>query len=325
MRAIEITAAGGPEVLVVGERPKPVAGPGEVLIHVAAAGVNRPDIAQRKGLYPPPPGASDIPGLEIAGTVVALGANVFSFAIGDQVCALVTGGGYAEFCVVPDVQCLPIPRGLSLIEAASLPENYFTVWSNVFDRGHLASGESLLVQGGSSGIGTCAIQLAHALGSKVFATAGSAEKCAACVALGANRAINYHNEDFVEVVQSETDGRGVDVILDMVGGSYVPRELAALAPEGCLVMISTMSGAKVEVDLRVIMSKRATLTGSMLRVRSPEFKGGVARSLLEKVWPLFESGAVKPVVHATFPLERAADAHRLMESGEHIGKIVLTV
>jgi NADPH2:quinone reductase len=325
MRAIEISAPGGPEVLVIGERPKPSPAAGEVLIEVAAAGVNRPDIAQRKGLYPPPPGASDIPGLEIAGKVTALGVGVTSFAVGDDVCALVTGGGYAEYCVAPAVQCLPVPRGLTLTEAASLPENYFTVWSNVFDRGRLARGESLLVQGGSSGIGVCAIQLGRALGARVFTTAGSAEKCDACVRLGAEKAINYRTEDFVEAVKGVTGGRGVDVILDMVGGEYVPREIAALAEEGRLVMIATMAGAKTEIDLRAIMGKRLTLTGSTLRVRSPEFKGGIARSLREHVWPLLENGSVKPIVHATFPLERASDAHRLMESSEHIGKIMLTL
>ncbi|HEV8410199.1 MAG TPA: NAD(P)H-quinone oxidoreductase [Gemmatimonadaceae bacterium] len=325
MRAIEISAPGGPDVLIVGDRPMPAPGPGDVLIRVAAAGVNRPDIAQRKGVYPPPPGASDIPGLEVAGTVVEAGSDVTSFVAGDNVCALVSGGGYAEFCVAPAVQCLPVPRGLSLVEAASLPENYFTVWSNVFDRGRLVRGESLLVQGGSSGIGVCAIQLASAFGATVFATAGSAEKCAACEQLGAARAINYRKEDFVEAVMSATHGRGVDVILDMVGGDYVPRELAALASEGRLVMISTLNGAKTEIDLRAIMSKRASLTGSMLRVRAPEFKGAIARSLLNKVWPLLESGAVKPVVHSQFPLEHAADAHRLMESSAHVGKIMLTL
>jgi NADPH2:quinone reductase len=325
MRVIEISTPGGPEVLVVSERPAPVAGAGEVLIRVAAAGVNRPDVAQRKGMYPPPPGASDIPGLEVAGTVTAVGAGVGSLVVGDQVCALVTGGGYAEFCVAPEVQCLPVPRGLTMVEAASLPENYFTVWSNVFDRGRLAPGESLLVQGGSSGIGVCAIQLARALGSRVFATAGSVEKCTACERLGAERAINYKFEDFVEATKTATNGRGVDVILDMIGGEYVPREIAALGEEGRLVMISTQGGAKTEIDLRVLMGKRASITGSTLRVRSPEFKGAIARSLRAKVWPLLESGAVKPVVHATFPLADAADAHTLMESSEHIGKIVLTV
>ena len=325
MRVIEISVAGGPEVLIVGSRPKPGVGAGEVLIAVAAAGVNRPDVMQRKGMYPPPAGASDIPGLEIAGTVVAIGEGVVSLAVGHQVCALVTGGGYAEFCVAPEVQCLPVPRGLTMIEAASLPENYFTVWTNVFDRGRLARGESVLVQGGSSGIGVSAIQIARALGSRVFATAGSPEKCAACERLGAERAINYRTEDFVEVTKSATGGRGVDVILDMIGGEYVPREIAALAEEGRLVLISTMGGAKAEIDLRAVMGRRLTITGSTLRARSSEFKAGVARSLRANVWPLLESGSVKPVVHATFPLERASDAHRLMESSEHIGKIVLTL
>jgi len=325
MRVIEIAVAGGPDVLRVGNRPKPVAGAGEVLIEVAAAGVNRPDVMQRKGMYPPPPGASDIPGLEVAGTVVAIGEGVALLAVGDQVCALVTGGGYAEFCIAPEVQCLPVPRGLTMIEAASLPENYFTVWTNVFDRGRLARGESLLVQGGSSGIGVSAIQIAHALGSRVFATAGSPAKCAACERLGAERAINYREEDFVEVTRSATGGRGVDVILDMIGGEYVPREIAALAEEGRLVLISTMGGAKAEIDLRAVMGRRLSITGSTLRARSSEFKGGIARSLRANVWPLLESGSVKPVVHATFPLERASEAHRLMESSEHIGKIVLTL
>jgi len=325
MRVIEIAVAGGPDVLRVGNRPKPVAGAGEVLIAVAAAGVNRPDVMQRKGMYPPPPGASDIPGLEIAGTVVAIGEGVVSLAVGNEVCALVTGGGYAEFCIAPEVQCLPVPRGLTMIEAASLPENYFTVWTNVFDRGRLARGESLLVQGGSSGIGVSAIQIAHALGSRVFATAGSPAKCTACERLGAERAINYREEDFVEVTKSATGGHGVDVILDMIGGEYVPREIAALAEEGRLVLISTMGGAKAEIDLRAVMGRRLSITGSTLRARSSEFKGGIARSLRANVWPLLESGSVKPVVHATFPLERASEAHRLMESSEHIGKIVLTL
>jgi NADPH2:quinone reductase len=325
MRVIEISAAGGPEVLVPAERPAPVPAAGEVLIKVAAAGVNRPDVFQRKGAYPPPPGASDIPGLEVAGTITAIGDGVRSFSPGDHVCALVTGGGYAEFCVAPEVQCLPWPRGLNAVEAASIPENYFTVWSNVFDRGRLTSGESLLVQGGSSGIGVAAIQLARAFGSRVFATAGSPDKCRACERLGAERGIDYRTEDFVGVVKGATGGRGVDVILDMVGGAYVPRELAALADEGRLVMISTLGGAKAEVDLRAILGRRLTITGSTLRVRPPAFKGAIARALRENVWPLLESGAVKTVVHSTFPLERASDAHRLMESSAHVGKIVLTL
>jgi NADPH2:quinone reductase len=296
-----------------------------VLIKVAAAGVNRPDVFQRKGAYPPPPGASDIPGLEVAGTVVSVSEGVTYPVVGDEVCALVTGGGYAEFCVAPAAQCLPVPRGLSLIEAASLPENYFTVWTNVFDRAHLAPGESLLVQGGSSGIGVSAIQLARALGSRVFATAGSPEKCAACERLGAERAVNYHTEDFVAVTKAATGGVGVNVILDMVAGDYVPRELAALADEGRLVLISTLGGVKAEVNLRDVMVRRLTITGSTLRPRPVAFKGAIARALRAKVWPLFESGAVRPVIHATFPLERASEAHAMLEAGQHIGKVVLTV
>ena len=325
MRVIEISTPGGPEVLTVADRPVPVAGVGELLIKVAAAGVNRPDVFQRKGAYPPPAGASDIPGLEIAGTVVARGAGADSFAVGDAVCALVTGGGYAEFCVAPAPQCLPVPRGLTLVEAASLPETFFTVWSNVFDRGRLAAGESFLVQGGTSGIGVAAIQIARALGSRVFATAGSAAKCAACERLGAERAVNYRTEDFVEVTRSATAGRGVDLILDMIAGEYLRREIAALADEGRLVLISTLGGAKAEIDVRAVLAKRLTITGSTLRVRSVEFKRAIAEKLLANVWPLLDAGTVKPLVHATFPLERASDAHRLMESGEHIGKIVLTL
>jgi NADPH2:quinone reductase len=325
MRVIEISTPGGPEVLTVADRPVPVAGVGELLIKVAAAGVNRPDVFQRKGAYPPPAGASDIPGLEIAGTVVARGAGADSFAVGDAVCALVAGGGYAEFCVAPAPQCLPVPRGLTLVEAASLPETFFTVWSNVFDRGRLAAGESFLVQGGTSGIGVAAIQIARALGSRVFATAGSAAKCAACERLGAERAVNYRTEDFVEVTRSATAGRGVDLILDMIAGEYLPREIAALADEGRLVLISTLGGAKAEIDVRAVLAKRLTITGSTLRVRSVEFKRAIAQKLLANVWPLLDAGMVKPLVHATFPLERASDAHRLMESGEHIGKIVLTL
>jgi NADPH2:quinone reductase len=325
MRVIEISSAGGPDVLRPAERPAPVPAAGEVLIRVAAAGVNRPDVFQRKGAYPPPPGASDIPGLEVAGTIAAVGEGVRGWSPGDGVCALVTGGGYAELCIAPEVQCLPLPRGMSAVEAACIPENYFTVWSNVFDRGRLVAGESLLVQGGSSGIGVAAIQLARAFGSRVFATAGAPEKCRACERLGAERGIDYRTEDFVEIVKTATAGRGVDVILDMVGGDYVPRELAALADEGRLVLISTLGGAKAEVDLRAVMGRRLTITGSTLRARPPAFKGGIARALREKVWPLFESGAVKTVLHATFPLERASDAHRLMESSAHVGKIVLTL
>jgi NADPH2:quinone reductase len=296
-----------------------------VLIKVSAAGVNRPDISQRKGTYPPPPGASDIPGLEVAGVAVALGAGVTTVKAGDEVCALVTGGGYAEYCAAPEQQCLPVPRGLTLVEAASLPETFFTVWSNVFDRGRLAAGESILVQGGSSGIGVAAIQLASAFGSRVFATAGSVKKCSVCEELGAERAINYRTEDFVEVAKRATDGRGVDLVLDMIGGDYIPREIDVLAEEGRLVLIATMGGTKAEVDLRSIMGRRLTITGSMLRRRSPDFKGAIATLLREKVWPLLETGRVKPIVHATFPLDQASEAHRVLEQGEHVGKLVLVV
>jgi len=325
MRAIEITAPGGPDVLRVCTRPTPAPGPGEVLIKTVAAGVNRPDTMQRKGLYPPPHGAPDLPGLEVAGSVVALGPGENPLKLGDPVCALVVGGGYAEYCAAPAGQCLPIPHGLSLIEAASLPETFFTVWSNVFDRAHLASGESLLVQGGSGGIGVSAIQIAHAFGNPVFATAGNAEKCAACERLGATRAINYKTEDFVAVVKEATGGRGVDVILDMVGGDYLPREIAALANEGRIVLINTMGGMHSPINLRDIMVRRLTLTGSTLRPRPVAFKRAIAAALREKVWPLIETGKIKPVVFKTFPLEQASEAHRLMESSEHIGKIVLTV
>src|ERR1700674_599739 len=325
MRAIEITAPGGPDVLRVCTRPTPAPGPGEVLIKTVAAGVNRPDTMQRKGLYPPPHGAPDLPGLEVAGSVVALGPGENPLKLGDPVCALAVGGGYAEYCAAPAGQCLPIPHGLSLIEAASLPETFFTVWSNVFDRAHLASGESLLVQGGSGGIGVSAIQIAHAFGNPVFATAGNAEKCAACERLGATRAINYKTEDFVAVVKEATGGRGVDVILDMVGGDYLPREIAALANEGRIVLINTMGGMHSPINLRDIMVRRLTLTGSTLRPRPVAFKRAIAAALREKVWPLIETGKIKPVVFKTFPLEQASEAHRLMESSEHIGKIVLTV
>ena len=325
MLAIEIAAPGGPEVLRISERAKPEAGPGMVVVKVAAAGVNRPDLLQRKGAYAPPPGASDIPGLEIAGVVCGVGQGVATLAVGDTVCALVTGGGYAEYCVAPEPQCLPVPRGLTFVEAASLPETFFTVWTNVFDRGRLVRGESLLVQGGSSGIGVAAIQLASAFGSRVFATAGTAEKCAACERLGAERAINYKSEDFVAIVKDLTGGRGVDVVLDMVGGEYVPGELVSLAEEGRLILIATMGGTSAQVDLRTVMVRRLTITGSTLRPRSVAFKGAIARALREKVWPLLEAATVKPVVHATFPLGLASSAHALMERGEHIGKIVLTI
>ncbi len=323
MNAVEITAPGKPEVLKPCTRPLPQPRAGEVLIRVAAAGVNRPDIMQRRGLYAPPPGASDIPGLEVAGTIVSLGEGVAGWRVGEAVCALVQGGGYAEYCSAPAVQCLPVPRGLSPLEAASLPETFFTVWSNVFDRAKLAPGESLLVQGGSSGIGVTAIQMARALGHRVFATAGSAEKCAACVALGAERAINYKTEDFAAVIKEATGGKGVNVILDMVGGSYVPRELECLADDGRLAMIAALGGSKAEIDIARLFMRRLTLTGSTLRPRSIEFKAAIASRLRETVWPLLDSGAIKPVIYKTFPLAQAAEAHALMESSAHIGKIML--
>lgn len=325
MIAIEIRQPGNPDVLVPAERPRPVPGPGDVLIKVAAAGINRPDVMQRRGRYAPPPGASDIPGLEVAGTIDALGPDVRDWRIGDRVCALVSGGGYAEFCAAPAPQCLPVPSGLDFTAAAAIPETFFTVWTNVFDRGRLARGESLLVHGGSSGIGTTAIQLARARGARVFATAGSAEKCAACEALGAARAVNYKTDDFVSVVREATGGRGVDVVLDMVGAEYFARNLDVLAADGRLVEIATQRGATAEINLVAIMQRRLTVTGSTLRPRSVAEKGAIAAALRAEVWPLLESGEVKPIVHATFPLARAADAHQLMESGAHIGKIVLVI
>jgi NADPH2:quinone reductase len=323
MIAIEIREPGGPEVLVPVERPVPRAAAGDVLIKVAAAGVNRPDVLQRRGRYPPPPGASDIPGLEIAGTIAAIGDGAEAWKVGDEVCALVAGGGYAEYCVAPAPQCLAIPRGLDLTAAAAIPETFFTVWTNVFDRGRLKAGESILVHGGSSGIGTTAIQLAHALGARVFATAGSPEKCAACERLGAERCINYRDTDFVAAVKELTGGRGVDVVLDMVAGEYVPKNLDLLAIEGRLVQIGTLGGPKTEINVGVIMQRRLTFTGSTLRTRPIADKAAIAIAVRDRVWPLLESGAVKPVIHATFPLREAAAAHRLMESSAHIGKIVL--
>jgi putative PIG3 family NAD(P)H quinone oxidoreductase len=325
MLAIEIREPGGPEVLVPVERPTPVPADGEVLIKVAAAGVNRPDIFQRLGRYPPPPGASDIPGLEVAGTIAALGPGVRDWKVGDAVCALVSGGGYAEYCTAPSPQCLSVPRGLDMTAAAAIPETYFTVWTNVFDRGRLRAGESILIHGGSSGIGTTAIQLARARGSRVFATAGSAEKCAACERLGAERAINYRDADFVAALKDLTGGRGVDVVLDMVGGEYFAKNIEVLAVEGRLVEIATLKGVKAEVNIQTIMQRRLTVTGSTLRARPIADKGVIAAAVREHVWPLLESGAVKPIIHSTFPLRDAAGAHRLMESSAHIGKIVLTV
>jgi NADPH2:quinone reductase len=325
MRAVEIAKPGGPEVLTPVERPVPVPRAGEILVKVAAAGVNRPDILQRMGNYAPPPDASDLPGLEISGTVVACGDGVKVWKPGDRVCALTHGGGYAEYCAVPAVQALPIPQGLSDAEAASLPETFFTVWNNVYDRAKLAPGESLLVQGGSSGIGVTAIQMAVATGSRVLATAGSDEKCAACVALGAEKAINYRTQDFVAEVQAATGGKGVNVILDMVGGDYVPRELKCLADEGRLVFIAFQRGMKTELDLNEVMRRRLILTGSTLRPRTVEYKGYVAQNLRAHIWPLIEAGKIKPQIFKTFPLAQAADAHRLMESSQHIGKIMLTL
>jgi NADPH2:quinone reductase len=325
MRAVEITQPGKPEVLKIGSRPVPQPKAGEVLIKVAAAGVNRPDTMQRAGHYPPPPGASDIPGLEIAGEIVALGDGVGEWRVGDKAAALVAGGGYAEYCTAPAPQCLPFPRGMSAVEAASLPETFFTVWSNVFDRAGLAPGESFLVQGGSSGIGVTAIQMVKAFGNKVFATAGSEEKCAACVKLGADRAINYRTEDFAAAVKEATGGKGVDVILDMVGGDYVDRELKCLADDGRIVIIAFLGGAKATLNLSEILRRRLVVTGSALRPRPVEFKGAIARKLRERVWPLIEAGKIRAVIHKTFPLAEAAKAHELMESSAHIGKIVLAV
>jgi putative PIG3 family NAD(P)H quinone oxidoreductase len=296
-----------------------------VLIRVAAAGVNRPDVFQRRGRYPPPPGASDIPGLEVSGVIDALGPGVSEWHVGDTVCALVTGGGYAEYCVAPAPQCLPVPRGMDVVTAAAIPETYFTVWTNVFQRGRLQPSESILVHGGSSGIGTTAIQLAKARGSRVFATAGSVEKCAACERLGAERAINYRDADFVAVVRDLTGGRGVDVVLDMIGGEYFARNIDVLAVEGRLVEIATLQGVKAELNIQTIMQRRLTITGSTLRARPVADKGAIAAQLRQHVWPLLESGAVKPIVHATFPLRHAAEAHRVMESSAHIGKLLLVI
>jgi len=325
MRAIQIEKPGGPEVLRPAERARPEPKPHEILVKVAAAGVNRPDVLQRMGLYAVPPDASDLPGLEIAGEAVACGAAVRMWKPGDAVCALTHGGGYAEYCVTPEVQALPVPKGLSAVEAASLPETFFTVWSNVYDRGRLAPGETLLVQGGTSGIGVTAIQMAKATGNRVFATAGSEEKCAACVRLGAEAAFNYKTQDFVAGVKAATDGKGVDVILDMAAGDFVPKELKALAEDGRLVFIAFLRGMKTEHDVNELMRRRLTLTGSTLRPRSVEFKGAIAASLRSRIWPLIEAGRIKPVIYKTFPLEQAAEAHRLMESSAHIGKIVLTL
>jgi NADPH2:quinone reductase len=327
MRAIEITSFGGPEVLRMGKRSAPVPGKGELLIRVSASGINRPDVLQRTGNYPVPAGASNIPGLEVAGVIESGDLDAIAAAglkLGDRVCALVAGGGYAELCVAPVGQCLPIPQGFSDIQAASLPETFFTVFSNVFQRGALLSGETLLIQGGSSGIGVTAIQMAKALGAKVIVTAGSDSKCEACLALGADHAINYKNADFVQQVKSLTDGKGVDVILDMVAGSYVAREIECLAEDGRLVIIAVQGGVKAEFNAGMVLRKRLHITGSTLRPRSLEFKTAIAAELREKIWPLLASGAIKPVIHSEFPAADAAKAHVLMESNQHIGKIVLT-
>jgi NADPH2:quinone reductase len=324
MKAIIITQPGGPEVLQVQERPEPTIAPDEVLVKVAAAGINRPDVSQRKGNYPPPTGAPvDIPGLDIAGTIAEVGREVTRWKVGDAICALVIGGGYAEYCAVPQGQCLPVPKGLTMAEAASLPETFFTVWSNVFDRAKLQPGESLLVHGGSSGIGVTAIQMAKAWGCTVYITAGSEDKLRFCEQLGADHAINYKKESFKEVIKSITNGKGVDVILDMIGGDYTPDNIACLANDGRLVMINTMKGKDVKVDLAEVMRKRLMITGSMLRSRDVAFKTAIAENLEKHIWPLLASGKIKPVIYKTFAAEEAAEAHSLMESSEHMGKIVL--
>jgi len=325
MRAIEIIHPGGPEVLTPCERPMPTLKAGEVLIKVHAAGVNRPDVLQRTGNYPVPPGASDIPGLEVAGEIVEGDLAGSAFKKGDLVCALVQGGGYAEYCAAPIAQCLPVPKGLTALEAASLPETFFTVYSNLFERAKLSGDETLLVQGGSSGIGVTAIQMARALGHRVFATAGSDDKCRACESLGAERGINYRSEDFAEVVKAATGGKGADVILDMVAGDYVAREIDCLADDGRLVVIALLGGATGKIDFGHIMRRRLTITGSTLRPRPVAFKQMVADKLRQRIWPLIESGPIKPVIFQTFPVDQAAQAHALMETSTHVGKIMLTV
>ncbi|WP_429016143.1 NAD(P)H-quinone oxidoreductase [Comamonas sp. 4034] len=327
MRAVEMNGFGEPGVLKLGERPMPQAGQGELCIHVAASGVNRPDVLQRKGHYAPPPGASDLPGLEVAGVIVAGDTAAMAaqgLKLGDRVCALVAGGGYAEYCVAPVAQCLPVPAGLSDLEAAALPETFFTVWSNVFDRGALQAGETLLIQGGSSGIGVTAIQLAKAFGAQVIVTAGSDEKCQACRELGADHAINYRTQDFVAEVQRITAGKGVDVILDMVAGDYVAREVEALAEDGRLVIIAVQGGVKAEFNAGLVLRRRLQITGSTLRPRPVAFKAAIAKALQAKVWPLLAAGKVRPIIHSRFPVARAAEAHALMESNQHIGKIMLS-
>jgi NADPH:quinone reductase len=325
MQVVEISQFGPPDVLRLAERPDPFPAAGEILIDVAAAGVNRPDVIQRLGKYPPPPGASDIPGLEVAGIVAALGAEVRGWSVGEPICALVAGGGYAERAAVPQQQCLPIPKGLTALQAAAIPETFFTVWTNVFQRGQLRAGDTILIHGGTSGIGTTAIQLAKAFGARVLATAGSDEKCAATIRLGAEHAFNYRTEDWVAAARRVTDGAGVNLILDIVGGEYIARNLDLLAIEGRLLQIAFLKSPKAELDFSVMMRKRAWITGSTLRPRSPDEKGVIARELLEHVWPLLEAGTVAPVIHQVFPLADAAAAHRLMEESTHIGKLVLDV
>jgi putative PIG3 family NAD(P)H quinone oxidoreductase len=325
MTAVEISAPGGPDVLRPKTVPLPRPAAGQILIKVAAAGVNRPDVAQRMGVYPPPSGHSPLPGLEVAGEIVAVGPGVTRWRVGDKVCALVNGGGYAEYCIAEEPVALPVPAGLDMVRAAAVPETFFTVWNNVFERARLASGEWLLVHGGSSGIGTTAIQLGKAFGAKVIATAGSAEKCKACLELGADRAVDYKREDFVAAAKEATGGKGVDVTLDMVGGDYTERNIVAAAEDGRVVQIATLGGADAKINLARLMMKRVTLTGSTLRPRTREVKAGFARAIEAKVWPLLASGKVKVVMDSTFPLAKAADAHRRLESGAHIGKVVLTV
>jgi NADPH2:quinone reductase len=325
MQAIEIREPGDPEVLQPCTRPTPTPAADEVLIKVAAAGVNRPDCLQRRGLYPPPKGASDLPGLEVAGVIAAVGNEVKSFAVGERICALLAGGGYAEYCAVPAVQCLPVPQGISLSEAAAIPETFFTVWTNVFELGRLQAGERLLVHGGASGIGTTAIQLARALGAEVYATAGSDTKVQLCEQLGAVRTVNYHNEEFLEVIKPMTKGKGIDVIFDIVGGSYLEQNIKLLATGGRLVVIGILGGAKGTLNLGLVLSKKITVTGSTLRARTPEAKGEIAQALHKHVWPLLENGAVKPIIQNSLPLKDAARAHELIEANDTAGKLVLIV
>jgi NADPH2:quinone reductase len=325
MKVVHIAAPGGPEQLQLSTRATPKPGDGEVLVRVEAAGVNRPDVMQRQGRYPPPPGASDLPGMEIAGEIVSLGSNVSGLAVGDKICSLLPGGGYAAYAVAAAPLCMPIPQGMSMVEAAAIPETFMTVWTNLFERGRCKAGDTVLVHGGTSGIGTTAIQLANVLGAKVYATAGSEDKARACEKLGAVRGIDYRKEDFVEVIRAATQGYGIDVTLDMVAGSYVPRNIDIAAVEGRIVTISTLGGTKAELNMVPVMMKRLTLTGSTLRARTVAHKAAVADAMRQNVWPLIAAGKVKPVIFKTFPLAEASEAHRLMETSNHIGKIVLTM